>query len=125
MQRSPTTTSLFAPDVAATAKFYVDFLGFDLIAQWDEDGKPLWAEVAREGPEGPARLWFFAGALPGRPKPTLTGLLYFFVDDVDAEAARIKDNVKVLWGPEDQVYGLREVGFEDLNGYTLVFAKDI
>ncbi len=125
MDRAPTTTSLFAPDVAAAVDFYTAKLGFTLSGQWLEDGKPLWAEVAREGPNGMARLWFFAGALPGRPEPILTGLIYIFVDDVDAEFARIKDSLQIRWGPEDQMYGIREVGFEDVNGYTLVFAQDI
>lgn len=125
MQRSPTTTSLFAPDVAETLRFYEDVLGFTMTASWEEDGRPLWGEVARDGPEGTARLWFFADALPGRPEPICTGLIYIFVDDVDAEAARLRNGVKVLWGPEDQEYGLRELGIEDPNGYMLCFAKDI
>ena len=124
MPRASTTTSLFAPDVAETIDFYTDVLGFEVTGRWDEDGRPLWAELARPSPNGLVRLWFFAGALPGKPVPVLTGLIYIFVDDVDAEAAKIAPHVKALWGPEDQEYGLREFGFEDLNGYMLVYAKD-
>ncbi len=125
MQRSPTTTSLFARDVAETLSFYHEVLGFEITGTWQEDGRPLWGEVARGGPEGTARLWFFAGALPDRPTPVLSGLVYIFVDDVDAELARIAGRAKVLWGPEDQEYGLRELGVEDPNGYMPCFAKDI
>ena len=57
--------------------------------------------------------------------PLLTGLLYLFVDDVDTEADRLKPHVKLIWGPEDMAYGLREFGFEDPNGYRVVLARDL
>ena len=55
----------------------------------------------------------------------LPASFYLFVDDVDAEAERLKSLVKAIWGPEDMDYGLREFGFEGLNGYRLVLAQDI
>jgi hypothetical protein len=47
-----------------------------------------------------------------------------FVENVDALAARLKDKAAILWGPETQEYGLRELGIQDCNGYMLVFVKD-
>jgi len=125
MERSALTVSLYAPDVAAAIAFYVDELGFHNTGSWpDENGKPIWGEVARDGPKGTARIWFFSRNIKDRPGPALSGLVYLFVDDVDIEAARLSDRVVRHWGPEDQEYGLRELGIEDLNGYLLCFAQD-
>lgn len=125
MERSPITPSLYVPDVALAVTFYVEILGFTQTGVWAEDETPLWAEVSREGPKGTARIWFFSGQIDGRPGPALSGLLYLFVDSVDTAAVCLQGKVKVLWGPEDQEYGLRELGVEDLNGYILCFAEDI
>ncbi len=126
MARSALTISLYAPDVTAAVAFYVDELGFQQTGSWSEDGAPpVWAEVARNGPKGTARIWFFSNTIENRPGPMLSGLIYLFVDDVDAEAARLRGRVEFRWGPEDQEYGLRELGIEDLNGYLLCFAHDI
>ena len=126
MERSALTVSLYAPDVAAAVAFYVDELGFHNTGSWSEGGAPpIWAEVARDGPKGTARIWFFSHHIETRPGPMLTGLIYLFVDDVDAEAERLRDRVPFRWGPENQEYGLRELGIEDLNGYLICFAKDI
>ncbi|MEQ8354548.1 MAG: VOC family protein [Kiloniellaceae bacterium] len=125
MQRSPLTVSLYVPDVAAAVDFYRDVLGFEQTAAWREGDQPIWSEVAREVPVGRARIWFFSGELPGRPAPAFTGLIYLFVEDVDAEAKRLEGKVTFRWGPEDQVYGLRELGIEDPHGYLICFAKDL
>lgn len=126
MQRSALTISLYAPDVAAAVAFYVDVLGFTQTGSWSQNGAPpIWAEVARDGPKGTARIWFFSHQIETRPGPGLSGLIYLFIDDVDAEAARLQGQVTFRWGPEDQEYGLRELGIEDLNGYLICFARDI
>lgn len=119
--RSPLTPSLKVPDVLAAVKFYVDELGFEHTLGWEDEDELVWAEVAR----GEIRIWFFRDTQDQAGPTQLTGFLYLFVDDVDAEAAMLKEKVKTLWGPEDMEYGLREFGFEDLNGYRLVLAKDI
>lgn len=125
MQRSPLTVSLYVPDVAAAVTFYRDILGFEQSGSWEEEGKLLWAEVAREGPQGTARIWFFAGAIPGLPEPVLSGLIYLFVADVDSEAEKLRGKLDFRWGPEDMPYGLRELGVEDPHGYLICLAHDI
>lgn len=125
MERSALTVSLYAPDVAATVAFYVERLGFRQTGAWEDDGTPVWAEVARDGPKGTARIWLFSGAIPGRERPMFSGLVYLFVDDVDAEADRLEGRVPFRWGPEDQEYGLRELGIEDPNGYLICLARDL
>jgi len=125
MNRSALTISLYVPDVDAAITFYERHFGFRRTGQWVENGRPIWAEVSRNGPKGTARIWFFSHAIEERPGPAFSGLVYLFVDDVDAEVERIGDGAAIRWGPEDQPYGLRELGVEDLNGYLLCFAHDI
>ncbi|MFT5509464.1 MAG: catechol 2,3-dioxygenase-like lactoylglutathione lyase family enzyme [Hyphomicrobiaceae bacterium] len=126
MERSALTISLYASDVAAAIAFYVDELGFHKTGSWpDEDGNPIWGEVARDGPKGTARIWFYSGNIEDRAGPAMTGLVYLFVDDVKVEADRLSDRVTRRWGPKDQEYGLRELGIEDLNGYLICFAQDL
>ncbi|MFC3230121.1 VOC family protein [Marinibaculum pumilum] len=125
MDRSALTVSLYVPDVAAAMAFYTGILGFTHSGSWNEDGRPIWAEVARDGPKGTARIWFFCHAVEDRPGPAFSGLIYLFVEDVRAEAERLDGRAKVRWGPEDQPYGLRELGVEDPHGYLLCFAQDI
>lgn len=121
MKRSALTPSLMVPSVADTVAFYVDHLGFEQSGGWSDKDELVWAEVSR----GEARVWFYRDAMRPGAAPEFTGFLYLFVDDVDVEAERLKPLVKTIWGPEDMEYGLREFGFEDLNGYRLVLAKDI
>jgi len=121
MPRAPVTPSLYVPDLAAVLRYYTGTLGFTQTGAYEEDGRTFWAEVAL----GRARLWFFNTPLDGHPKPAFSGLIYVFVDDVDALAARLTGQVPFEWGPETQPYGLRELGIKDLNGYYLVFATDV
>lgn len=119
--RAPVTPSLFAPDLDAAVRFYVEVLGFEKSGEYlEDDGMPVWAEVSLGG----GRIWFFSTALEGRPEPVFSGLVYVFVPDVDALAGRLAGRLPFEWGPESQPYGLRELGVRDLNGYYLVFAAD-
>ena len=122
MPRAPVTPSLFAPDLTETVRYYVETLGFQQTGSYrEDDGRETWAEVAL----AESRIWFFRYALDDLPRPVFSGLIYVFVDDVDALAARLGGQVRVRWGPETQHYGLRELGIEDPNGYLLVFARDV
>ena len=120
MKRSPVTPSLYAPDLGATVRFYVEALGFDHSGSYVDEGDETWAEVAL----GEARIWFFSHALDDQPEPAFSGLVYVFVEDVDGLASRLEGSVPFAWGPESQVYGLRELGIRDANGYLLIFARD-
>ncbi len=122
MTRAPVIPSLFAPDLKAAVRFYVETLSFRQTGSYeDADGSEIWAEVTL----AEARIWLFAGALPGRPQPAFSGLIYLFVDDVDRLAEQLAGRISLEWGPETQEYGLRELGVKDLNGYYLVFAQDV
>lgn len=113
--------SLFAPDLDTTIKFYVDVLGFRDNGAWQDDGERIWGEVAY----GDTSIWFFSRAIEGFPQSIFSGLLYLFVDDVDAVAKNVEGKIDFLWGPENQEYGVRELGIKDNNGYMIVFAEDV
>ena len=122
MERAPVTPSLFAPRLPETVRFYVETLGFRQTGSYKEDDRyEIWAEVAM----GEARIWFFSNALEEQPEPVFSGLVYVFVDGVDAIAHKLEGRVPFQWGPETQEYGLRELGIKDPNGYYLVFAQDV
>jgi uncharacterized glyoxalase superfamily protein PhnB len=122
MQRSPVTPSLYTPDISKTVDFYVKNLGFEQTAVYrDDNGVEIWTEVALDE----SRLWFFSNPLEQQPGPAFSGLIYIFVQDVDALSAHLQDNVSFEWGPETQDYGLRELGLRDINGYYIVFAHDV
>jgi len=126
MERSALTISLYAPDIVKTIAFYVEVLGFEKTAEWnDESGKPDWSEIARDGPKGTARIWLFSTEIERVPGPAMSGVIYIFVDNVDAEAQRIGSRATIVWGPETQEYGLRELGLEDPNGYLICLARDV
>ena len=99
MERSALTISLYVPHVSASIEFYTSMLGFSLVGSWDEDGRPVWAEVALATRKGTARIWFFCHPIEGRPSPGMSGIIYVFVDDVLEQAERIDPSVKVQWGP--------------------------
>ncbi|MBO6506115.1 MAG: VOC family protein [Kordiimonadaceae bacterium] len=120
MRRNPVIPSLYAPDLDATIAYYVETLGFEETGNWTEDGTRTWAEVSL----GSSIVWFFANPIDDRPSAMMSGMIFIFVDDVDSVAERLRGEVDFRWGPEEQPYGLREVGVEDPNGYLLVFAQD-
>ncbi len=122
MSRAPVTPSLYAPHLPGTLRFQVDALGFTQTGAYGEDDEVFWAEVSL----GEAHIWFFSNPLTGHERPVFSGLIYVFVDDVDAMARRLADEkVAIEWGPETQEYGLRGVACKGPNGYYLVFAKDV
>ncbi len=122
MKRAPVTPSLFTPSVTDAVRFYEDRFGFQQTGRWQDEDEPVtWAAVSLND----AKIWFFLHPLPDRPAPVFSGLIYVFIDDVDAMATRLQTKMSVEWGPQTQGYGLRELGVKDLNGYYLVFAKDV
>jgi lactoylglutathione lyase len=61
---------------------------------------------------------------PGRPGPDAEVL--FLVDDVDAEADRLRDaGVRVLSGPVDRPWGHRTLHLEDPDGHVVELAQEI
>ena len=99
-------------DVAVTAAFYRDVLGFT----WDF-GDETYAVVWRDN----AAIHFVRDDVS--PKGVH---LFHWVKDVDAYYREIVERgAGVAGGPTDQPYGIREFGLCDVNGVGIVFGQDI
>jgi uncharacterized glyoxalase superfamily protein PhnB len=103
---------LHVPDVARTAAFYRDVLGFT----WDF-GDETYAVVWRDN----SAIHFVTA------EATPLGIhLFQWVNDVDAYYQEIVDRgATVARGPADQPYGLREFSVRDVNGVVIVFGQEI
>jgi predicted enzyme related to lactoylglutathione lyase len=103
---------LHVPDVAGTAAYYRDVLGFT----WDF-GDDRYAVVWRDN----SAVHF----VKDDAKPA--GIhLFQWVKDVDAYYREIvARGAKVGREPTDQPYGIREFGLSDINGMGIVFGQDI
>jgi hypothetical protein len=56
---------------------------------------------------------------------TAVEVRYFTTDDVDGPWEELKDKVRVCYGIEDFVYGIREFAIYDNSGYLLQFDQEI
>ncbi|WP_233580162.1 MULTISPECIES: VOC family protein [Luteimonas] len=65
----------------------------------------------------------FTGADLWNRAPTLTGTLYFTVDDVESCFARMQGAAQLAWPLQDMPYGAREFAILDCNGYVLAFQQ--
>jgi uncharacterized glyoxalase superfamily protein PhnB len=103
---------LHVRDVEATARFYCDVLGFT----WDY-GDSSYAVVWRENS---------AIHLVKDQKNPSGVHLFQWVRDVDAYYREVLERgADIAMAPEDQPYGVREMGLRDINGVGIVFGQDI
>ena len=103
---------LHVQDVAATATFYRDVLGFT----WDF-GDETYAVVWRDN----SAIHFVRDV--GTPKGVH---LFQWVKDIDSYYAEIMTRgAGEVTEPKDQPYGIREFGVQDINGVGIVFGQDI
>ena len=103
---------LHVPDVAATATFYRDVLGFT----WDF-GDEKYAVVWRDN----SAIHFVKDL--GSPRGVH---LFQWVKDIDSYYREIVDRgAEAATEPKDQPYGIREFGVQDINGVGIVFGQDI
>ena len=109
-------------DVVRTAEHYRDVFGFTIAGYWQEP--PVFAIVRRDDVEvffnrAPAGTAPRSGRAPGAYD------VYVHVREVDALATElVARGAEVLEGPEDRVYGMREVVVADCNGLVLAFGAD-
>ena len=113
----------FLADLRRAVRFHVDVLGFDEPPLWDDP--PVLAMLSRDG------LVVMLNQARGRP-PWPNGLedcrdRNFGVDAVDAFHEAVRDRgVGIVHGPEVRgLYGMKEIGIRDPDGYMLVFAEDL
>jgi predicted enzyme related to lactoylglutathione lyase len=103
---------LHVPDVAGTAAFYRDVLGFT----WDF-GDDKYAVVWRDN----SAIHFVKDAT------SPSGIhLFQWVKDVDAYYDEIVGRgASIAKEPTNQPYGIREFGLSDVNGVGIVFGQEI
>ncbi len=106
-------------DLARSVAFYRDVLGFTPAGGWPcgEEASLVFLD------HGPISLMLTSDPNGNHPgEPTLTG--QFYLDcDVRALHELIKEQAKVLWGPEDYSSGRREFSIADPDGYRWVFGE--
>ncbi|PSL06840.1 catechol 2,3-dioxygenase-like lactoylglutathione lyase family enzyme [Haloactinopolyspora alba] len=97
--------------------FYVDTLGFDVLADNDM-GPTRWLEVAPPGAETSLVLGSHATMPPGSQKGVV-----LTTSDVDGDCARLRAAGVELEGPDDMPWG-RQATFHDPdgNGFVLVLS---
>jgi predicted enzyme related to lactoylglutathione lyase len=111
------------PDVEAAAKYYVEKLGFTLIDYFLDP--PVYAMVIRDNVE-----LHFGKSDSGQFKPNhhhrhIATDAYIHVEDLDSLHSELQARgAKIIEGPIQRVYGMREIVIEDSNGFRLAFGED-
>jgi predicted enzyme related to lactoylglutathione lyase len=108
-------------DVVATADYYRDKLGFELLGYFLDP--PVFAMVARDGIE--IHLGKQDEGQTAVPNSTFRGVgldAYIWTNDIHALAAELKERgADIVEGPVTRVYGSTEVVIRDCNGYRIAF----
>ena len=115
------------PDLVRTVEYYRDVLGFQVGGWWDGEQMsdvprdPVFAIVWRDR----VRVFFNRGTEPlntGRVDPAYD--VFIQMKGVDELASEFRARgAEILEGPEDRVYGQREMVIRDCNGLVLCFAE--
>jgi catechol 2,3-dioxygenase-like lactoylglutathione lyase family enzyme len=137
MSLVPTTISFVAavpqftvPDLVRTAAYYRDVLGFQIAGYWDgeqvslvADAPPVFAIVWRDQ----VQVFFIRAdqtdVRTGRAEGAYDAYLRVIGIDALAEELRTR-GAEILDGPEDRIYGQRELVVRDCNGLILAFGED-
>ena len=115
---------LFVRDLERSVAFYRDVIGLPFKLQGDG-----YVEFATEG----ARFGLYdrnrLGELTGQgtdPPDHPGGEVVFLVEDVDAEAERLREaGATILRGPVDRAWGHRTLHLEDPDGFVVELAGEI
>ena len=116
------TPQFTVPDVVRTAEYYRDVLGFDIAGYWGEP--PEFVIVSRDlvelffnrADQSEVRTGRAAGAYDA----------YIRVVAVDDLASELRTHgAEILEGPENRVYGQRELVIRDCNGLILAFGEEM
>ena len=118
--------TFLVPDVAATARWYVEQLGFDLAGQFPGQVPYAYASLQRGGAE------IMLLSLAGYEKPDLAPLrpaglwdAYIRTDGVGAFYTALGATPFIVAPLTQRPYGNWEFEVRDPNGYRLVFGGDL
>jgi catechol 2,3-dioxygenase-like lactoylglutathione lyase family enzyme len=137
MSEEPTTINFVSavpqfavPDLVRTTEYYRDVLGFQIAGYWDGDNvspvgstASVFAIVWRDQ----VQVFFNRSDGPsvrtGRTEDAPDTYLRVIGVDALAEELR-KRGADIVDGPEDRVYGQRELVVKDCNGLIICFGED-
>jgi uncharacterized glyoxalase superfamily protein PhnB len=126
-------------DVNLTLEYYQDILGYEFIMGVPRDSKEIIIWWEKETPldyamvkQGNVEIMFqsresLAHDLP-LYKDEIMGAsptFYIEVNGVDDLYDRIKDKTRIVRGPYEAFYGMKEFYIQDCNGYIIGFAENI
>lgn len=129
IQFGPVVPHMAVPDVVRTAEYYRDVLGFEIEGYWDGQGvhrDPTRTAVFGIVRRGQACIHFNRGEQIRLPSRLSEGAydLYFDVTNVHAFADELRRRGgEILDGPEERVYGQRELVVRDCNDFVLAFGE--
>ena len=109
---------LAVPDAEASARWWVDQLGFKLTLAIEG-----WRFVRRDGCE--VRLGSCPEAMSAMGTGDHSYFAYIIVDDVDAFEGELGPNVTRLFASVDRPWGMRELGLRTPDGHRLLLAHTI
>ena len=119
-------------DLVRTAEYYRDVLGFEIAGYWD--GEQMTAEPAATPPYfaivSRDDVQIFLNRADGTSVRTgrseVAYDVYFSVTEVDRLARELREHgADILDGPEDRVYGQRELIIRECNGLIFAFAETV
>ena len=109
------------PDVVKAAEYYRDVLGFEIVGFFQDP--PVLALVSRDDVE----IHFGKGEGPfetGSPRQQDELDAYIWVGEVDVLAQELKGRgARIVEGPVDREYGMREIVIQDLDGFRIAFGS--
>jgi glyoxalase/bleomycin resistance protein/dioxygenase superfamily protein/uncharacterized protein DUF3471 len=118
MEKKRVVPMIHVPDVRATVDWYQD-IGFTVLDTYGDDGDGLSFAILSFGS---SEVMFNQGGEPStRDRREVD--LYVYADDVDDLYRRLKDRVKLVEGPHDTFYGMREFIIRDLNRFWITFGQ--
>jgi uncharacterized glyoxalase superfamily protein PhnB len=116
--------AFLVPDVAGTARWYAEALGFRIAGTVPAREPYVYASLQRDGVE------LMLLGLPGYQKPDLTALrpdglwdAYVRMRGVETFYATVRDQPFIRMPLKKQPYGDWEFEVRDPNGYILVFSE--
>jgi catechol 2,3-dioxygenase-like lactoylglutathione lyase family enzyme len=120
---------LFVTDIKRSVDFYKKALGLEEVDSLAGPDGPFFSMLSRDG----FRIMLESPKSPGTQEmqrrhgstPRATVLLYVSVDDLGADERRLKDAGVAYEGPTTQPYGMREVSFQDPDGYAWAIGQRV
>jgi uncharacterized glyoxalase superfamily protein PhnB len=120
---------LFVSDIERSVDFYKRALGVEELDRVAGSEGAFFSMLGREG----FRIMMESPKSPGTQDmqkhhgstPRATVLFYLSVDDLAAEEKRLREAGVRYQGPVTQPYGMKEVSFEDPDGYTWAIGQKV